>query len=197
MKDKVFVELVEKHRHEFFTFARRTVWDKENAEDAFCAAVAAGYEDRHTYRPGTNFRAWMYKILANKCFIANRETDRAAVNIEVVDEQYLAQENNSTIEISRYPDDLVHECGDEVVEALAKLRPIERSCFLLLSLGGCSYKEIAEIIEVPLGTVVTHLVRGRAKLRRWLCDYATEWGMRHSVIPVTDPVPETKGGNDA
>lgn len=197
MDDKEFVALVEKHRHEFFTFARRTVWDRENAEDVFCAAVAAGYENRHTYRPGTNFRAWMYKILVNKCFAANRERSRAAVDIESLDEQYLAQNDDPLMEISGDPDDLVAGCGDDIVKSLGRLRPMERSCLLLLSLGGYSYREIADIVEIPRGTVVTHLARARAKLRQWLREYTEEQGIRYSVAPTTDTVPETKGGCDA
>jgi len=197
MEEKVFVALVERHRHELFAFARRTVWDQANAEDAFCAAVATAFENRHAYRPDTNFRAWIYKILVNKCFAANRETGRAAVDIETVDDQYLAQDGSAAAGILPHPDRLVHQCGDEVVAALARLRPVERSCFLLLSLGGYSYREVAEIVEVPVGTVVTHLARGRAKLRQWLSDYAAEHGVGRCPSVPADPIAEEKGGHDA
>lgn len=197
MEEKVFVALVEQHRHELFAFARRTVWDQANAEDVFCAAVASAYENRHAYRPDTNFRAWMYKILVNKCYAANRQTGRAAVDIDTVDDQYLAQDDSSIAGIPPHPDRLVHQCGDEVVAALARLRPVERFCFLLLSLGGYSYREIGEIVEIPLGTVVTHLARGRAKLRQWLCDYAAEHGVGRSTSMAADPIAEEKGGHDA
>jgi RNA polymerase sigma-70 factor, ECF subfamily len=197
MEDQAFMTLLETHRHEFFAFVKRSVWNEANAEDVFCAAVASAYENRRVYRPDSNFRAWMYKILVNKSFAANRQTGRAAVDIDTVDEHYLAQENVPDVGTTEDFDRLVHECGDEVLGALTRLRPIERSCFLLLSLGGYSYREIAEITEVPGGTVVTHLARGRAKLRQWLCDYAAERGVGRSTSPAAGPVPEAKGGPDA
>lgn len=196
MDDKEFVALVEKHRHEFFMFVRRTVWHEENAEDAFCAAIAAAYENRYKFRSGTNFRAWMYKILVNKCFAANRDAMRTVVDIEDLDEQYLARQDDPMAPISEDPDKWVAQCGDEVVQSLARIRPVERACLLLLSLGGYSYREIADIVEIPHGTVVTHLARARAKLRQWLREYAEERGMLSSGRTV-DVVPETKGGCDA
>ena len=194
MKDQAFMTLLETHRHEFFAFVKRSVWNEANAEDVFCAAVASAYENRAVYRPDSNFRAWMYKILVNKCFVANRQTRRAAVDIDTVDEQYLAQETLPDVGMPEDLDRLVHDCGDEVVGALTRLRPIERSCFLLLSLGGYSYREIT---EVPGTTVVTHLARGRAKLRRWLCDYAAERRVGRLAASQPDDAPEAKGGHDA
>ena len=196
MEDQAFVTLLEKHRHEFFAFVKRSVWNEANAEDVFCAAVASAYENRTVYRPETNFRAWMYKILVNKSFAANRQTRRAAVDIDTVDEQYLAQEDVPDAVAPADLDRLVHECSDEVLAALTRLRPVERSCFLLLSLGGYSYREIAEITEVPGATVVTHLARGRAKLRRWLCDYAVEHRLGRPAASETPGTPEGKGGRD-
>jgi RNA polymerase sigma-70 factor (ECF subfamily) len=197
MEDQAFMTLLETHRHEFFAFVKRSVWDEANAEDVFCAAVASAYESRAVYRPDTNFRAWMYKILVNKCFAANRQSRRTAVDIDTVDEQYLAQEDVPDAGMPADLDRLMHDCGDEVLGALTRLRPVERSCFLLLSLGGYSYREIAEITEVPGTTVVTHLARGRAKLRRWLCDYAAEHRLTRPAASQAEDVPEVKGGRDA
>ena len=63
-----------------------------------------------------------------------------------------------------------------MVAALVALSPRQRSCFLLFSYGKFSYKEIATKLNIPFGTVVTHISRGRARMRRQLADYATARG---------------------
>ena len=77
-----FIEKIEKHRDEFFRFIKRNVWDTGVAEDVFSQGVLAAYENRAKYTPGTNFRAWMYRILLNKCYVANRETGRAFESLD-------------------------------------------------------------------------------------------------------------------
>ncbi|MCM8530629.1 MAG: RNA polymerase sigma factor, partial [Lentisphaeraceae bacterium] len=77
---------------------------------------------------------------------------------------------------TRDPDEFLEMCGDEVLVAMKKLSTMERSCLLLKTMQHFSYKEIAEILEIPFGTVMTHLSRGRAKLRKELTDYAHESG---------------------
>ena len=74
------------------------------------------------------------------------------------------------------PDEFLAMCGDEVLMAMKKLSTMERSCLLLKTMENFSYKEIAEILEIPFGTVMTHLSRGRAKLRKELTDYAYRCG---------------------
>ena len=83
VKTDEFVEKIEKHRDEFFRFILRNVWDSGVAEDVFSTAVLAAYENRQKYTPGTNFRAWMFRIITNKCFVANRETSRTFEQVSV------------------------------------------------------------------------------------------------------------------
>ena len=197
MKDREFMERVEKYRHEFYAFVRRNVWNQSDVEDVFSSAVLAAYESRRNFRPQSNFRAWMYKILVNKCFIANREKRDGSVDADALDAQWLADESKTPGHIIEDPERLVHECPDEVLGALSRLRTIERSCFLLLSLGGYSYSEIAEIVGIPVTSVTTHLARGRAKLRRWLIDYAKEYGLGcRAIVDRPHRSKEMKGGNN-
>ena len=81
-----------------------------------------------------------------------------------------------TLDILQDSDGFMEYCDDKVVTALDHLRTEERACFLLRSLGNYSYQEIATITEIPRPTVMTHLARGRAKLRRTLLHYALENG---------------------
>jgi len=188
-----FLEQIEKHRHEFFRYVLRNVWDSSVAEDVFSAGVLAAYENRSKYTPGTNFRAWMYRILTNKCYVANRETRRAFDSLdETGPDVAAAHEQLGYADILRNPQPFLEQCGDEVYRAFRYLSTAERSCLLLRVVEQFSYQEIAGILEIPVGTVMTHLARGRAKLRTDLLEYARGQGIVRAM-PKVIPRPETYG----
>jgi DNA-directed RNA polymerase specialized sigma24 family protein len=84
------------------------------------------------------------------------------------------------------PDAFLEHCGDEVTRAMKNLSTPQRACILLRSAEKFSYREISEILEMPVGTVMTHLSRGRAKLRKELLEYARERGFvrgRPRILP--------------
>ncbi len=93
MRDTEFMKRIEKYRHEFYAFVQRNVWNQSDVEDVFSSAVLAAYESRRNFRPQSNFRAWMYRILVNKCFIANREKREASADIDALDVQWFADES--------------------------------------------------------------------------------------------------------
>lgn len=176
-----FLETIEKHRDEFFRYIYRNVWDTGVAQDVFSAGVLAAYENRHKYTPGTNFRAWMYRILTNKCYVANRETGRAFDRLdERMGERIAANPAVGYRDVLKEPERVLEECGDEVNRAMRRLSTAQRSALLLRSMEKFSYQEIAEVMEIPVGTVMTHLARGRKKLREELQDYAQESGIIRS-----------------
>lgn len=180
-----FLSQIEKHRSEFFRYILRMVWDSSVAEDVFASAVLAAYENRHKFTPGTNFRAWMYRIITNKCFVANREIKRAFAPLDesmaedpnLVTDWRALQQDPGYLDILKDPSGFMEQCGDEVIQAFRKLSTAERSCLLLRAAERFSYQEIAETLEMPVGTVMTHLSRGRAKLRRELLEYAKDAGV--------------------
>jgi RNA polymerase sigma-70 factor (ECF subfamily) len=174
-----FLQQVERYRDEFHRYVRRTVWDTGVADDVFSAAVLAAWENRDKFRPGTNFRAWMYRIITNKCFVANRETGRTPKNIDDVPESAFIQLNSDGRygDFLEHPERILNDCGDEVYHAFRKLSTAQRTCILLRSVEKFSYQEVADIMEIPLGTVMTHLARGRAKLRGELLAYAAAQGI--------------------
>lgn len=173
-----FVEKIEKHKSEFYRFVLRNVWDSGLAEDVFSQAVLAAYENRHKYTPGTNFRAWMFRILTNKCFVANRETARAFDSLDVPGAvQAIAPDSETHVNAMDNPVAILERCGDEVYKAFRNISTAQRTCILLRGVERFSYQEIAEIMEIPVGTVMTHLARGRKKLRGRLAHYAQESGV--------------------
>lgn len=190
-----FEEKLGKHRNEFFRFILRNVWDSGVAEDVFSQAVLAAYENRAKYTPGTNFRAWMFRILTNKCFVANRETGRAFESLdESATNLVTVGETRGYGDLLADPRDFLEQCGDEVYRAFRRLSTAQRSCILLRDIERFSYQEIADIMEIPNGTVMTHLARGRKKLREELLDYAKDAGIVRNFPSLTKPLRKS-GGN--
>jgi RNA polymerase sigma-70 factor (ECF subfamily) len=177
LTDDEFVGLLDRYRDEFFRYVLRNVWNPDVSEDVFSSAVLAAYKQIEKFEGGTNFRAWMYRILTNKCYVANRETKRMAIDLDSVPESRLAVEPKMSRKMLNDPEWFLEACGDEVHRALTLLSTKERSCFLLLTFGKYAYKEIANILEMPVGTVMTHLARGRAKMRKVLTEYAKTEGI--------------------
>jgi len=178
-----FIEQVERYRDEFYRYVLRTLWDPGMADDVFSSAVLAAWENQHKFTPGTNFRAWMYRIITNKCYVANRVTGRTPAPIDDVPESAFLSlsDERGYYDVLDKPQEVLEECGDEVNAAMEKLSPAQRTCLLLRGVEKFSYKDIAEIMEIPVGTVMTHLSRGRAKLRKELLDYATNQGIVRSM----------------
>ena len=173
-----FLPLLEKHRHELYRYALRTLWNPHMVEDVFQSAVLSAFENFHKFTPGTNFRAWVYQILVNKCYVANRETGRGARSLDDIDPDTVhVYERPEYGDVLEDPNSFLEQCGDEVIRAFERLSTAERSCILLRSSDGLSYQEIANSLRIPAGTVMTHLARGRAKLRTQLLDYATSSGV--------------------
>ncbi len=177
-----FVKHIEAHRNEFYRYVLRNVWNADVADDVFSSAVYAAFKGLDKFRDGTNFRAWMFKILTNKCFVANRETRRLSIDIDSLDESALSANTGVQQHAFENPEAFLDLCGDEVQRAFRQLSTAQRSCLLLLAFERYSYKEIAEILDIPVGTVMTHLSRGRVRLRRILCEYAAEQGIVRNNI---------------
>jgi len=180
-----FLAALEAHRDEFFRFIYRNVWDTGVAEDVFAQGVLAAYENRDRYAPGTNFRAWMYRILANKCYAANRDTRRAQEIDDLEDLPEMRAGGNNAAAFAD-PETALEHCGDEVFRAMRALSTAQRTCLLLRAVERFSYQEIAGIMEIPVGTVMTHLARGRKRLRAELTGYAAQRGIVH-------PFPRARG----
>ena len=178
-----FERKIGEHRHEFYRYIYRNVWDTSVADDVFSSAVLAAYDNRNKYTPGTNFRAWMYRIITNKCFVANRETSRAFEPLDAHTADPPAPEAAADYaDIVENPQQFLEDCGDEVYRAFQKLSTAQRSCILLRDVEQFSYKETAAILEIPVGTVMTHLARGRRKLREELTAYARQQGIVRRIV---------------
>jgi RNA polymerase sigma-70 factor, ECF subfamily len=170
-KAGLFLELLQPIEGELEAYSRRLVWDPQDVRDALHNALARAIGAFDRYHAGTNFRAWIYKILTREAFALNRKHSRiAAREFQMEPEEIAALAAESPIEpgpaTSSDPVEGWQELLDQnLVFALRTLADEERATLLLRGLGGFRYQEIAEALEMPVGSVVGYLGRARKKMR--------------------------------
>jgi RNA polymerase sigma-70 factor (ECF subfamily) len=159
------------HLDDIFRTAVRLVMDRAEAEDLLQEVYLQAWKSFDRYEPGTNCRAWLYKILFNKL---NHQRRRKFSHGRVLqaDEALLA-------ETVAYEPPVPHDLTDEeVIEALDRMPASFREVVLLADVEEFSYKEVAEVLGVPIGTVMSRLSRGRKQLRGALSGVARQYGLK-------------------
>jgi RNA polymerase sigma-70 factor (ECF subfamily) len=184
-----FTELALPHMQALYTAALRLTRNPADAEDLVQETFLKAYRSFDRYEDGTNLKAWLYKILTNT-FINNyraakRRPEKA--DVEDVEDLYMYRrwgelQNAGT---GRSAEDEVFErfTDDEVKQAIESLPEAFRIAVLLADVEGFSYKEIADITEVPIGTVMSRIHRGRKALQKALTDFAVAKGLVGSSEP--------------
>ncbi|KMY22994.1 RNA polymerase sigma-70 factor, ECF subfamily [Actinobaculum suis] len=160
--------------------AMRLTRNPADAEDLVQDTYAKAFAAFHQYKPGTNLKAWLYRIL-NNTFISNyRKQKRQPQQTDASDiedwQEYRAQSHDSRGMRSAEAEALDNLPPAEVREAMSQLSEERRMAVYLADIEGFSYQEIAEIMGTPIGTVMSRLHRGRKQLRELLADYARELG---------------------
>lgn len=178
-----FAELIQPHFDPLFGFALRMTRNRPDAEDLLQESIFRAYRSISGFQPGTNFKAWMFRILTNTFISRKRSEKRAPIlmpELEAVDESAGAEGMAEELYDAETDWNAVysHHVEDEVKAALDELPEEFRAPLLLSSLGGMRYKEIAGALDVPIGTVMSRLFRARQRLRRILRDYAQERGIQ-------------------
>ncbi|MCB9899385.1 MAG: sigma-70 family RNA polymerase sigma factor [Planctomycetes bacterium] len=179
-----FSALLEPELDALWRFAERMCWEGGTAEDCVQEAVLTAWRKFEAFSVGTNFRAWVFRILVNTIFNANnslrrrlRVTDRGA-DLDLV----AALEREEAYEhVLADPERVLSRVSDELRGAVKSLPQAERMVFLLRAIEGFSYREIADTLEIPMGTVMSHLFRARARLREFLADHVRESGSPRRV----------------
>ena len=160
--------------------ALRLTRNPTDAEDLVQETYAKAFAAFHQFKPGTNLKAWLYRILTNTFINSYRKAQRQpSVSGDDIEDWQLARaaEHESTGLKSAEMSALEAMPDTAVSEALASLTPEFRAVVLLSDVEGFAYKEIAEIMGTPIGTVMSRLNRARAALRVKLADYAAERGL--------------------
>ena len=166
---------------QLYAAAMRMTRNPSDAEDLVQEAFAKAYAAFHQFREGTNLKAWLYRILTNTYINSYRKKQRQPqqqMTEEIEDWQLAAAESHTSGGLkSAEVEALDHLPDSDVKNALAKLPPDFRYAVYLADVEGFPYKDIAEIMGTPIGTVMSRLHRGRRQLRELLTDYARERGL--------------------
>ena len=151
-----------------------------DAEDLVQEAYLRAYRGFGGFQEGTNLRAWMYRILTNTFINTYRKKQREPVTVQddEIEDWYLYDKlGKSGVESSAESEVLDRIPDEEVQRALEALPEGFRMAVLLADVEGFSYKEIAEILDVPIGTVMSRLHRGRKALQKALWETVRERGL--------------------
>jgi RNA polymerase sigma-70 factor (ECF subfamily) len=161
-----------------YQVARRLVSSREEAEDLMQEAYARAFRSWRSYQPGTNLRAWLLRILTNLNIDRARARSRRPQTQPLEEGDYYLYNQLAGSGGDTQPEDeervLARLSHDSVVTALADLSHDFRDVVVLVDIGGFSYAEAAQILDIPVGTVMSRLHRGRRSLKRQLAEEAVE-----------------------
>jgi RNA polymerase sigma-70 factor, ECF subfamily len=163
-KSEEFEAAAMPHLNDLFRTALRVLGDRSEAEDLVQEAYLQAWKSFHRFEPGTNCRAWLFKILFNVIHHHRRKwyNFKSIKESDDILEETLAYE----------PPVPEHLTDEEVLIAFGKVPEVYREVVLLADVQELSYKEVAENLSIPVGTVMSRLSRGRKFLRAELSEFA-------------------------
>ncbi len=178
-----FTEVAMEHMPGLYSAALRMTRNASDAEDLVQETYLKAYRSYASFQEGTNLRAWLYRILTNTYINSYRAAKRRpeVTDVEDVEDLYLYKRMAGTGDnrtgrsaedeaLDTFTDDVVKSALEELPEAF-------RMAVLLADVEGFSYKEISEITDVPIGTVMSRIHRGRRALQKTLHEVAAARGL--------------------
>jgi RNA polymerase sigma-70 factor (ECF subfamily) len=163
LKTATFEELAMPLFEQLYNFAHWLAQNREEAEDLVQETYVKALRGYSSYQPGTNFRAWMYRILRNT-FLTSRTGQKAKMTVPLENEE---EGGTPVAADTQTPEAILIDRSNQALlqSALEELPVHSREILLLCEVEEMSYQEIAEALEIPLGTVMSRLSRARAALR--------------------------------
>ncbi|MFB6357375.1 MAG: sigma-70 family RNA polymerase sigma factor [bacterium] len=180
-KNELFREEALPHLNALYNYAMSISRSKQDAEDLVQDTFMRAYRYFHQYTPGTNCKAWLFTILRNLYNTQYKKYKRTPDQVHYENEEeiydHMVEENLTSV-----IKDPEHEFFDnilpkEIVEAIEDLPEDFRETLILADLEDFSYKEISDILDCPIGTVMSRLHRARDTLKKKLVNYARERGV--------------------
>jgi RNA polymerase sigma-70 factor (ECF subfamily) len=173
-QERAYRELVRRYERPIFSLLYRMVRDRELAEDLSQETFVKALNAIESYRPEYKFSSWLFKIANNAAIDHLRRRELDTLSLEGSPHAVTPDAMEATAlqigDRAENPLDIVEakELGGEIERAIAQLRPEYRACILLRHVDGRADEEIAEMLDLPLGTVKTDIHRARNELRRLL-----------------------------
>ncbi|GAB3283747.1 RNA polymerase sigma factor SigR [Sinomonas notoginsengisoli] len=165
---------------QLYSAAMRMARNPADAEDLVQEAYAKAFAAFHQYKPGTNLKAWLYRILTNTYINLYRKRQREPQQAQtdtVEDWQLARAESHTSTGLRSAETEALDRLPDsDVKDALQSIPEEFRLAVYFADVEGFAYKEISDIMNTPIGTVMSRLHRGRKLLRDRLADYAAERG---------------------
>jgi RNA polymerase sigma-70 factor, ECF subfamily len=155
-----------------YRVARRLVRTREEAEDLMQEAYARAFRSWRSYTPGTNLRAWLLRILTNLNIDRGRRQQRTPDMQPMEEGDYFLYNRLAESETSDEERVLERLSQDDIVTALSEVPHDFRDVIVLVDIGDFSYQEAAQILDIPIGTVMSRLHRGRRILKAELAESA-------------------------
>ncbi len=168
---------------QLYSHALRMTRNAADAEDLVQETYLKGYRGFGGFTEGTNLRAWLFRILTNSYINSYRKKQRRPTesNLDNVEDLYMYRRlgGAESAVLARSAEDelLDHLTEGEVKAAIEDLPDQYRTAVLLADVEGFAYKEIAEILDIPIGTVMSRLHRGRKRLQEQLYEFAKRRGL--------------------
>ena len=167
------------YMNQLYAAAMRYTKNPEDAQDLVQDTYIKAYNSFHQFEPGTNLKAWLYRVLTTTFINTYRKDQRRPQTSDSeLEDWQIAEASSHTSDQGKSTEDVVLDNlpDSDIKNALAEIPEEFRMAVYLADVEGFSYKEIAEIVGVPAGTVMSRLHRGRKQLREKLTDYARERG---------------------
>jgi len=178
--ESAYAELLERFRRPVFSLIYRMVSDRELAEDLAQEAFVKAFNHLDTYNPKYRFSSWLFKIANNHAIDHLRRSRLQTVSIHGSPHAATSEREEETRIVLEAHDEtpeqevMALELGGAIEAAIAQLRPEYRTAVILRHIESRPYEEIAEIMDIPIGTVKTFLHRARAELRETLAHLKEE-----------------------
>jgi RNA polymerase sigma-70 factor (ECF subfamily) len=158
---------------QIYRVARRLVGSREEAEDLVQETYARAFRSWRSFTPGTNMRAWLFRILTNLNLDRGRRIQRTPDMQPLEESDYflankLASAGGEEVLEQEHVVDRLSQ--DSVVRALSEIPPQFRDVVVLVDIGDFTYADAAQILDVPIGTVMSRLHRGRRALKQHMAE---------------------------
>jgi RNA polymerase sigma-70 factor (ECF subfamily) len=168
-----FEEEVLELADQVYRVARRLVPSREEAEDLVQETYARAFRSWHSYTPGTNLRAWLMRILTNLNIDRGRREQRAPATQPLEEGDYFLYNRLEAESGSEDEERIVERLSqDGIVDALSAVPHDFRDVIVLVDIGDFTYQDAAQILDIPIGTVMSRLHRGRRILKQAMAESA-------------------------